>query len=211
MIVKLDNWSIVLAGHWNRMIFTPEWVSPRFFEGREELETMVALLPILPIIYRDNDIAIEVATSRVIVRPRNAADAILVRMEQVAVRILRELNNTPITGVGVNFGFVERNPTQELLDLVDLPDNPRLAQAGWEILDRKIVRQLRRAERIVNFTIAFSQNDVLLDFNFHTETRQNEVARQSIQDSVLRLRGTALGILTDQYRLQLTEDGENHE
>jgi hypothetical protein len=132
-------------------------------------------------------------------------------MEQVAVRILRELNNTPITGVGVNFGFVERNPTQELLDLVDLPDNPRLAQAGWEILDRKIVRQLRRAERIVNFTIAFSQNDVLLDFNFHTETRQNEVARQSIQDSVLRLRGTALGILTDQYRLQLTEDGENHE
>lgn len=51
MTPKQEGWSVVLLGSWNRMIFTPEWVSARLFH-QPEIETFVALMPNMPLIYQ---------------------------------------------------------------------------------------------------------------------------------------------------------------
>ncbi len=66
---KRDGWNILLAGFWNRLIFTPDWVIPHFFPGEQEIETHVALLPILPIIYKTHGVSLEVSSTRLVLRP----------------------------------------------------------------------------------------------------------------------------------------------
>ena len=35
MKAQTDGWSIVVAGFWNRMIFTPEWVTQKLTASKE--------------------------------------------------------------------------------------------------------------------------------------------------------------------------------
>lgn len=53
MVPRHEGWTVVLAGHWNRMIFTPAWVGQHLFQAGQQLETLVAILPVLPLIYQD--------------------------------------------------------------------------------------------------------------------------------------------------------------
>jgi len=121
---RREGWNVVLAGFWNRMIFTPEWVGPRLFGENPQLETVVALLPILPIIYRDNRVAVEIATSRIVCRARDLGnEEALRRCGEVAGIILAAQPETPVQGVGVNFAFREQSPDVVLLDLFNMADN----------------------------------------------------------------------------------------
>ena len=95
MISKQDTWGIVIAGHWNRMIFTPEWVGPRLF-NQDEIETQIALLPIFPIIYRHEQVVLEASAPRLIFRPRYNTGPALEAAERMAVTVLDDLPNTPL-------------------------------------------------------------------------------------------------------------------
>src|ERR1051326_2392210 len=94
---KPESSSIVLAGFWNRMIFTPEWVNARLFPGVDNLEAMVALLPVMPVIFRDDEVAVEISHSRIVLKPRNQSNAgSLQRAGRLAAAILQALPETPI-------------------------------------------------------------------------------------------------------------------
>ena len=69
MILKLETWGVVLAGHWNRMIFTPDWVSEKLFH-EDVIETEFALLPGFPVLYRHPQVLMEAVASRLVFRPR---------------------------------------------------------------------------------------------------------------------------------------------
>lgn len=141
MISKQDNWGIVLAGHWNRMIFTPEWVGARLFQ-QEEVETQIALMPVFPIIYRHDEVVIEVSSSRLIFRPRFDSKRSLEEAERMAVTVMDDLPNTPLMGVGINFSFVERDPPPKLISLFNLEDGRLIERAQWEAPETKISRKL---------------------------------------------------------------------
>jgi hypothetical protein len=70
MIPKKDNWNIVLAGFWNRAIFTPDWVGRVLFNGQRDIDTLISIMPHMPIIDRNRHVALEVAGSRLAFRPR---------------------------------------------------------------------------------------------------------------------------------------------
>jgi len=65
MIPRLEGWSLILAGFWNRAIFLPEWALPQLFPQHElpehAVQTEVALLAALPLIYRDSQVAVEIS------------------------------------------------------------------------------------------------------------------------------------------------------
>ena len=109
MIPKKDNCNIVLAGLWNRAIFTPEWVGRLLFK-QVEVETLISIMPHMPIVYRNTQVAMEVAPAVVAFRPRTLNDECLRASENMAYKVLDTLRDTPLMGVGVNFGFTDSDP-----------------------------------------------------------------------------------------------------
>lgn len=207
---KKEGWSVVLAGFWNRMIFTPEWVGPRLFGEVAEIETVVALLPILPIIYRDNQVAVEISNARIVCRARDLQNEdALRRSGTVASIILNALPETPVQGVGVNFAFRENAPAANLLDLFDFADNPRWVEAGWEMADRKIVRQLTRDGEMLNLTLTLNNGRVDIDCNYHTDPQDNAAAVAAVaSDRIINLRNRAIHALQELYGLELEDDDD---
>lgn len=205
---KSEGWSVVLAGFWNRMIFTPEWVGTRLFDVNAQIETVVALLPVLPIIYRDNQVTVEISSARIVCRARDLeSEAALRRSGTIAGTILQELPQTPVQGLGINFAFREPTPAGNLLELFNFGDNARLAEAGWEAAERKIVRQLRHDDDTLNLALSFNSERLDIDCNFHTDPDDNDAAVAAVSPNrIIQLRDMAINMLVELYGLELEED-----
>lgn len=209
MKTKPEGWNIVLAGFWNRAIFTPEWVGKLLFNAAE-VETMISIMPYLPIIYRNQQVAVEVSTPRLVFRPRELSDACIHVAEHMAHTVLAKLQDTPLVGVGVNFAFVESAPSSRLVELFNLPDDDALVDTGWTVKERRLVRQVQRQDATLNLSLVFNGQEVTIEFNFHTETTENSVALQAVSDRVIVLRDQALQLLKNVYELQPSEGEDGH-
>ncbi len=134
MILRSDGWNVILAGFWNRSIFLPEWVLPRLFPDHgvpgNEVQTEVALLQALPLIYRDHQVVMEISNGRLAFRPQVLNDECLLRCERMAREMLEKLPETPVHAVGVNFGFCEHLPPGHVLGLFDDVDAADLGRQG---------------------------------------------------------------------------------
>jgi hypothetical protein len=201
MTPKQEAWNIVLAGSWNRAIFTPDWVNRVLFDD-PDLETLISILPLMPIVYRNRQVAFEVSSSRLVFRPRRLDDACIQAAEQMANVTLDTLEDTPIHGIGINFAFVEDDIRRDLAELLDFRDDAELTNSGWAIEERRVARRLRLGDDVLNLTFVLTGQELTIEFNFHTETTDNAAARQAVEGRALRLRNTALQILNDLYQLQ---------
>jgi hypothetical protein len=204
---NLEISGIVLAGYWNRMIFTPEWVGANLF-NQEVIETEIALLPIFPVIYRHPLVTLEASGVRLVFRPRRDTARALGMAEQMAVRTLGELPNTPLTGVGVNFSFIEPNSPEALLEFFNFADAPGIAREGWETPERKVIRKLTGEHGTMNLSLAYDGAAVAIEVNFHTEAAgatpaANAAARAAIEGRTAQLKEAALAFLDNIYHLQL--------
>lgn len=205
---KPEGWNIVLAGLWNRAIFTPAWVSELLFH-EAEVETMLSVMPHLPIIYRNRQVAVEVSSARLVFRPRRTNDDCLVAAEQMAHAVLNKLQDTPLLAVGVNFAFVEENPGA-LVRLFDFTDNTDIGDAGWDVQERRIVRTMRKDDDTLNLTLVFDGQTLKVELNYHTETNSNQTAREAVDGRAIRLRDKGLELLNQVYHLELAAEENIH-
>jgi hypothetical protein len=215
MIRRADGWSVVLAGFWNRSIFLPEWALPRLFPQHEmkgyEVQTEVALLHALPLIYRDPEVAMEISGVRLVFRPQVLNDECLMRCERMARHMLEALPDTPVHGVGINFGFREAMPPGHLLGMFNDVDDDELGRRGWVIGERKLVRKLTHGEDVLSLSMTSGGEAVDFDFNFHDDIAAglNAAARRAVEEGrVLRLRDAALELLRETYHLVLEDDND---
>jgi hypothetical protein len=205
---KSDGWNIVLAGLWNRAIFTPEWVNQLLFH-EPEVETLLSIMPYLPIIYRNRQVAIEVSGARLVFRPRRLDDTSLRQAESMAHAVLDKLRDTPLLAVGLNFAFVEDNPTQTLVRLFNFGDNPQVVEAGWDLQERRIVRKIVQGGDTLNLALIFDGREVTIEFNYHTEATSNETAREAVRNRLIRLRDLSAELLERAYHLELAPEGNS--
>lgn len=209
MKTKPEGWNIVLAGFWNRAIFTPEWVGKWLFQ-ETEVETLISVMPYLPIVYRNQQVAIEVSPVRLVFRPRQIDAVCLRAAEGMAHTVLAKLQDTPLIGVGVNFAFVEDNPRADLVELFNFTDDSALADVGWAVKERRLVRQVRRDDDTLNASLIFDGQNIAIEFNFHTETDENSAALHAVNQRAIGLRDEALKLLNDVYKLQPSEGEDGH-
>lgn len=209
MKTKPEGWNIVLTGFWNRAIFTPEWVG-KWLLQQSEVETLISVMPYPPIVYRNQQVAVEVSTVRLVFRPRQIDEVCLRAAEGMAYTVLTKLQDTPLMGVGVNFAFVEDNPRADLVELFNFTDDSALADIGWVVKERRLVRQVRRDDDILNASLVFDGQSIAIEFNFHTETDENSVALHAVHQRAIGLRDTALKLLNDVYKLQPSEGDDGH-
>jgi len=215
MIARAEGWNVVLAGFWNRSIFLPEWAFPRLFprhaEPGGEVQTEVALLQALPLIYRDAQVAMEISGGRLAFRPQALNDECLLRCELMARSMLQALPETPVHAIGINFGYREALPPGHVVAMFNDVDDAELDQQGWAIGERKLVRKLTRGDDTLSLTMTFGGEAVDFDFNFHTEAGANAATVRAVEEGrVLRLRDASVSLLRETYHLELEDDDDGN-
>src|SRR4051812_3477977 len=98
---RIDR-SVVVTGFWNRMIFTPEWVGSVLY-GKPELEIQIPIMPVSPIIFSDSEVELHVTYGRLVFKPKELRDECLNVAQELAIRAMRVLDDTPVSAMGFNF------------------------------------------------------------------------------------------------------------
>lgn len=206
MTPVVEGWTIVLAGFWNRAIFTPQWLQARNLFPADRnigLELAVGTPRVSPRLVLDG-INLRVEPSLLVVGTDAALDDRLTRMEELATRIAQELPHTPLMATGINFQWKEADPSDNLLRVFETTDRDRLADFGLQVTGATTIRrELEDNGQRINFSgVLDSEMQVAFDFNFHFETTSAEAARNAILNRTLQCRNRALDVLSTVYDME---------
>lgn len=185
------------------MIFTPEWITQKLTTVKEvAIEVPVGQPGLQPRLAFEG-VTLKVDPRRLVVGVDAPQDDRLVTMERVAVAALTELPHTPITGVGVNFQFLEEEPEGLLLKAFEAPDLNPLADERFEVKSSQIRRELHRDGLVTNLALNLTnEGKVLIDFNFH-HGGNLETAKTFLDKRVVGYKEQALDLLRRVYGLEL--------
>lgn len=208
MIADNSGWTIILLGHWNRMIFSPGWVGKELFEA-QEVEVMVPLALNDPIIYRKNGVAVHVGVDRVSLSADAPVIASLANAEQIAVSLLTKLSHTPVAAFGINFRFTESPIPNSLLSLFRYSDEAEIAVTGWEVEKKKVSRSLSKDDHELNLQFQLAEDRVTIDANFNFRVESAAVAAEKLGGLSQALHVELLELVSSVYELTEDADGGN--
>ncbi len=201
MTPKENSWTIVIAGNWNRMIFSPNWVGKKIFNAKE-VEVRVPLQIANPIVYKFEDITLSINEARVTIGMLVLSDDCLTHGENIACMILQQLYHTPVSGIGVNFGFREDKPTKALNDALSHTDDLHISSV-WDIKRQELVRSLIKDSQILNMSIGSDNSGVEISANFHSEVKSANEAEEAIKDKTLEMKSEFVKLIEQVYKLKL--------
>ena len=208
MTPQVDSWTIVLPGSWNPAIFQPRWIIGHLTQT-QEVGVEVAFGETLgPARFRFDGIHLRADAGRLILGVDVPSDASLAKIEGIAIRTLKDLPHTPIRGAGINFGFLEEDPSPELVELFQFTDTNRLADAAFIARASSLKRNLHFDDnRQLNLTLELrSDGALIVAVNFHGEISTSEEAIPYLEDHVVELKNRTLVLLEDAYKLVLTQE-----
>jgi hypothetical protein len=206
MTPKKDSWTIAIVGHWNRMIFTPNWVGKKIFKT-EAVEVRIPLQMNSPIAYKFQDITLSISERRVIIGMMVLSDECLLLGENIACLIMQQLFHTPLSGIGVNFGFIETKPSTELVEALTFSDDASIDSA-WSVQRKEMARQLEKDNQLLNMSIVRDDSGVEISANFHTEVKSANEAEKAIKDKTLKMKDEFVKLIEQVYKLKL--EGANN-
>ena len=126
--------------------------------------------------------------------------------------LLEILDHTPVSALGINFGFEESTENFEKLDIFSFGDTTDWIDRSYTQETAEIKRRFKLGndeKGILNFSLILNQRKVALDFNFHYDCADTEKAKEIILEGIIaKNRDIALNILEDVYSLTLEEEDE---
>ena len=178
-------------------------VGGRAVLSEERLEKLVPIFPIAPLIYRTDDVELLVTEQKLVLRARKPTADCLKQIENMAVRVLKKLDDTPISGIGVNFGFVETSPQTDLLNLLNCGDDTQIGVLGWNIEKRSLIRNLQRDDGTLNLTLSCTPSEVEIHANFHHAVSSATDAVSAVEGQVINYHEEVKNLLSEVYELQI--------
>lgn len=200
---NLGGWSVVIAGNWNIMIFRPEWIGRGRITDSVNINIEIPINnPTLPPRYIFDDIILRVTNQRLTISPQNEDPETLTRIQDVAIRILKELPHTPVSGIGVNFEFIEIEPLPEILNIFNLSDLERLSDEHYIVNQSIITRKLIFNGQVINLRHKLDENThMTIGFNFHRDIANTEEGIAFLGTDIILRRDQANSILERVYNL----------
>jgi hypothetical protein len=209
MIPNENAWSIVINGYWNRMIFTPKWIGEKIFSV-DSIERLVSMVPTDPVIYQKEALRIAISERKLVITPLKLKVDCMKQAEDKAVKILELLNHTPVSAIGVNFGFIEESPSAPLLELFAYKDNTDIGTQGWDISQSKLTRTLKDSDnKILNLILSYDGKKVYLDGNFHQVANSANEASSAIKEHTSTMYDHFMNLLKEVYGLSWQENSNN--
>jgi hypothetical protein len=196
-----EGHSIVIAGHWNVMIFTPQWVTERF-ERAPGIEMMFPINSPTPNIrFGVENLFLVVTPERLTVLSREVTTEAFTQMQVLANRILTDLVHTPVSAVGMNLVFTTETPEGSVLDLFRLGDNHQLVEKGLAIRESTIRRSMADDDRTLNLEIRYvnEPSRLTFDFNYNADVPSIAAAVEKISIGMTHFQTRAHDILRTLY------------
>ena len=191
------------------MIFRPAWVNQEVF-GVKETNVLVPLNPLLPLIYRNNGISLQVGEGKVIFVAHEPNPPCLEQMEGLACKLIEILPRTPLSGVGVNFGFIEKDPEEKLLELFNLADDVGIRTAGWTSEKKRLFRKLVNENRTLNLGLVYKNSgEIFVEANFHFNVETSEDAVVFLRNNTVKMYDSLIRLLQEVYNLEFNFGEEN--
>lgn len=177
------DWTIVVVGKWNVAIFNPSWLSANVFE-KPELGVEVNLEPELPRRITGDKVTLIPSYSRLILAPADLEEGTLMRMEQVACSLLRILEHTPVSAVGINFAYRIAPASTDLLTRLPSLYSQDFAHEELMVKSREFKWTLEHEGHDLNVSSRVSVEEIFIKFNFHTRVKDAVAARKCIDGKV---------------------------
>lgn len=210
MVIKdIENWSVVLVGFWNQKIFNPEWLTKqKITKPNEQVEVNISIQNNSPfgIRYGFDDVHLQVFDRRLILNPTKDEDKILKTVENTSIKILELLEHTPVSGIGVNFQFIDEKPDSNKYEIFRFNDPEQLSDHDFEVLSSAIQRRLIREGQIINLTISNDdKNRIIYNFNYHSDASTSLEAIKHLKGSLIRHKKESIDLLESVYKQTLRE------
>lgn len=170
--------SLVVAGSWNAVIFTPAWVREYgLSRPKDEPFKVQAQVPAVPgptfqaPRYTLDEFSYLVRPDILMLQPKGTEKEELEIVENTVSCILKELLHTPVSGIGHNFTFQDAKPDPDLLKVFtvasqDLTDQaPDGCSASGYAITSTFTRNVGNMQ--INITREFDGSSLWVRFNFH--------------------------------------------
>lgn len=175
-MIEPFDWNVVVAGSWNRAIFTPKWIQRKMFEREGALiEVQVPLdVPGPPRIVMDQ-VAVQPAANMLVVAPLACNLDTLEMAAIAAARAVASLPETPISACGVNIRYRVDDASRLTGFLRSEVDDSAVA-AGFQVQARQLQRTFVADQEplrfgVINTIIAEDENgECSVVLNFHRAT-----------------------------------------
>jgi len=205
MNYDVSQWSIVLLGSWNTALLNPDWVIQHIFDG-EQAELDIHVVPgrrSVMRVRRDN-IIFAPTEERVTIHCSEASEAVIQLAELKAVELLKKLPVTPVTAVGVNFGFEDADPAGSLLQPFTFRDAPKFAEHDLEVRSASITRKIIAEGQEINLMIERKDDlGISVRFNFHHAARSAEEAAELLEGNSVAYLAKSNQILDQIYGVEV--------
>lgn len=186
MEINFAACSIVAAGVWNRAIFTPEWVAKTAFDSPCEIQIGFGIGPTAVLQLGTDDVQLTLVSGRLVFTPKKENKDCLRLTDKVARAVLAKLPETPLSGFGVNVGFVLPRTAEGLGELLRFADEQRWAEAGGVVEEQVVRRRIRITDDIVNMSVkGFAEGRISVELNQHFEDRTAGDAANRLDQSSL--------------------------
>ncbi len=177
-----DKLTIVLAGNFNPAILTPQWVARNAlgYEGDRQfqVEMLASVVGIggMPR-YSFDGLSYAPNFQSLTFFLAGLDEAARQRVVHVASTVLGTLPHTPVSGVGFNFGFFVRNPSDQLLEMLQT-SLPMMEALGDEaaVVSRLWSNTVRWRESLVTVQCQQDGGQVQIDVNIHHDVSSAEEA-----------------------------------
>jgi hypothetical protein len=206
---RLDDWTIVVPGQWNPNIFTQLWVETHILgaPSREFAQQYNLGPPFQGFRLRFGKITITPSPSRLIVGMMDTEEETVEQAEAVAVKTLEVLSHTPVSALGVNFGFLVAAPTENTVEAFSIRDEDRFAAMGATVTRHEIRRHLAVRGSSLFLRQRMLEDEVVhLHLNYNFDASSATEAKTHLAGSVMNLHAHALDLLREYAGLEVCEE-----
>lgn len=200
------NSTIVVVGSWNLAIVNPEWGATSLFRTEGvEAEFLISEAG-YKLKFRHNNVSVTPEPGRIVIGALVDTPECLEFAEATTMRLLELLPVTPVTAVGINFGYHEEQVAVDLAALFNTSDVARFAGEGLALTSSEIRRTLQFEDRQLRLRLSMTENAELgVHLNYHKAVQSGPEGRESLEGRVVRYRQHSLDFLRNMYGLQLEE------
>lgn len=199
---NLSEWTVVVVGQWNPAVFSPEWVASHLLQVNP-IETHLAMGPLGGgVRYQSPTLVVIPQADRLIIGARNSTESCLAQMEAAAQRVLRLLSHTPIQGVGINYGFIENDPSVDLIQTFDIRDSGALAENGLAARRTVIIREIDLAQVVLKLKLSYAEGQVGLHFNYNYAATSADAGADLLTGKAQECRNKTSDILSTIFELE---------
>jgi hypothetical protein len=165
------DWSVVIAGRWNRAILTPAGIASRLFRtgDQEQLAVLVPLDGVSPFIVRDigGDVSVMTDESRLLIRVENMTYDCLEKAMTYGVNALESLEHTPVSAAGFNVNYQSDDLPTEAAMLIAADIDRRLSNVPQKVVSRAVGRSFEFGLGQLKLALTAEEQSFKVLGNFH--------------------------------------------